>query len=94
MKEILKILLRIALLLVVLFLVTRMFKRADEEGILSPAKAVYSQGNAPDSTRKEIIGQLNKFQEGYFQRDTSRVRGLHGVTLFQGQSAGTGYQPR
>ena len=73
MKEILKILLRIVLLLVVLLLVTRMFKRADGEGILSPAKAVYSQGNAPDSTRQEIIGQLNKFQEGYSQRDTSRV---------------------
>ena len=73
MKDILKILVRIALLLVILFLVTRMFKRADEEGILSPATAFYSRGNAPDSTRKEIIGQLNKFQEGYSQRDTSRV---------------------
>jgi len=73
MKDILKILLRLALLLVILFLVTRMFKRADEEGILSPATAFYSMGNAPDSTRKEIIGQLNKFREGYSQRDTSQV---------------------
>ena len=31
------------------------------------------EGNAPDSTRKEIIDQLNKFQEGYSQRDTSQV---------------------
>jgi SnoaL-like domain len=73
MKEIVKILLRIILLLVVLFLVTRIFKRADERSILSPAKSAYSKGNAPDSTRKEVIGQLNKFQDGYSRRDTSQV---------------------
>lgn len=73
MKDILKILLRIVLLLVILFLVTRIFKRADEQKILSPATAAYSKGNAPDSTRKEIINQLNKFQKGYSQRDTSQV---------------------
>jgi hypothetical protein len=73
MKDIVKILLRIVLLLVILFLVTRIFKRADEQSILSPAKSAYSKGNAPDSTRKEIIGQLNKFQDGYSKRDTSQV---------------------
>lgn len=73
MKEILKILLRIILLLVILLLVTRLFKRADEEGILSPATAPYSGGTAPDSIRKEIIGQLHKFQKGYSDRDTSQV---------------------
>jgi hypothetical protein len=72
MKDILKILLRIVLLLVILFLVTRIFRRADEQKILSPATAAFSKGNAPDSTRKEIIDQLNKFQEGYSQRDTSQ----------------------
>ncbi len=73
MKAIVKILLRIVLLLVILFLVTRIFKKADEKNILSPAMSAYSKGNAPDSTRKEIIGQLNKFQEGYSRRDTSQV---------------------
>ena len=73
MKDILKILLRIVLLLVILFLVTRLFKRADEQKILSPATAAYSGGNAPDSTRKEITDQLNKFQDGYSKRDTSQV---------------------
>ncbi len=73
MKEILRILLRIVLLLVILFLVTRMFRKADEQNILSPPTAAFSRGNAPDSTRKEIIGQLRKFQEGYSQRDTSQV---------------------
>jgi hypothetical protein len=73
MKDIVKILLRIVLLLVILFLVTRIFKRADEQKILSPATSAYSGGNAPDSTRKEIIDQLNKFQDGYSKRDTSQV---------------------
>jgi len=73
MKNIVKIFLRILLLLVLLFLVTRTFKRADEKNILSPATAVFSKGNAPDSTRKEIIDQLNKFQSGYAKRDTSQV---------------------
>lgn len=73
MKDILKILLRIVLLILILFLVTRMFKRADEERILSPATAAYSKGNAPDSTRREIIGQLNKFRDSYSKRDTSQV---------------------
>lgn len=72
MKDIVKILLRIVLLLVILFVVTRIFRRADEHKILSPATAVYSLGNAPDSTRREIIGQLNKFQDGYSNRDTSQ----------------------
>jgi len=73
MKEVVKIILRILLLLVVLFLVTRILKRADEQSILSPAISAYSKGNAPDTTRKEIIGQLNKFQDGYSRRDTSQV---------------------
>lgn len=73
MKDILKVLLRIVLLFLILFLVTRMFKRADEARILSPLNAAYSTGNAPDSTRNEIIGQLHKFQHGYTNRDTSQV---------------------
>jgi len=73
MKDIIRILLRIVLLLVILFLVTRIFKKADDQKILSPATTVYSLGNAPDSTRREIIDQLNKFQDGYSNRDTSQV---------------------
>jgi len=73
MKEIIKILLRMLLLLIILFLATRILKRADENMVLSPAKTFYSKGNAPDSTRKEIIGQLRKFQDGYSKRDTGQV---------------------
>ena len=73
MKAILRILLRVFLLLVILFLVTRLFKKADEEVILSPAKSFYSKGNAPDSIRQEIVDQLKRFQDGYSKRDTKNI---------------------
>jgi hypothetical protein len=73
MKNIVIIILRIVLLLVILFLVTRIFRRAEEQKILSPEAAFYSLGNAPDSTRREIIDQLNIFQDGYSRRDTSQA---------------------
>jgi len=73
MKDILKILLRLILLTLILFLVARTFRRADQEAILAPEAAAFSKGDAPDSTRNEIISQLHKFQEGYSDRDTSQV---------------------
>jgi len=73
MKDLLTILLRIILLFIILLLVTRIFKRADEKMILSPVKSYYSKGNAPDSTRMEIIDQLNKFQDGYYKRDPKNI---------------------
>ena len=42
MKDIVRIIIRIALLAVVLLLVTRQFKKADEKVILSPVKSFYS----------------------------------------------------
>jgi hypothetical protein len=73
MKDILRILFRIILLLIILFLVTRLFKRADEKVIIFPVKSIYSKGNAPDSTRMEIIEQLKKFQDGYSRRDPKNI---------------------
>jgi len=73
MKDIFRILLRIILLFIILLLVTRIFKKADEKIILSPVKSFYSKGNAPDSTRMEIINQLNKFQDGYSKRNTKNI---------------------
>jgi SnoaL-like domain len=73
MKDIVRILLRVILLFIILLLVTRIFKRADEKMILSPAKSFYSKGNAPDSTRMEIIDLLNKFQDGYSKRDLKNI---------------------
>jgi hypothetical protein len=71
--NILRILFRILIILVILFLVTRIFKKADEKMYGSAATSVFSRGNAPDSTRKEVIIQLHKFQEGYIARDTGNI---------------------
>jgi len=71
--KIVKILVRIVLILVILFLVTRTFKRADELSYGSTSAAVFSSGNAPDSIRKEVLVQLHKFQDGYSKRDTGQV---------------------
>jgi len=73
MMNIVKILVRIILILVTLFLVTRIFKRADERIYGPTSAAVFSTGNAPDSIRKEVLQQLHKFQEGYTKRDTGQV---------------------
>ncbi len=73
MKDIMRIIIRIALLAVVLLLVTRQFKRADEKVILSPVKSFYSDGSAPDTARKAIILQLKKFQDGYSRRDLKEI---------------------
>jgi hypothetical protein len=73
MKDIVRIFLRIVLLFIILFLVTRTFKRADEKIFLFPSRSYYSKGNAPDSSRKEIIGQLKKFQDGYSKRDIKNI---------------------
>jgi hypothetical protein len=73
MKEIVKIILRIIMLLIILFLVTRIFRRADQGTILSATTSFYSRGNAPDSIRQEIVTQLKKFQDGYSKRDTGKA---------------------
>ncbi len=73
MKELVRIIFRIILLFIILFLVTRLFKSADEKIILHPEKSFYSAGNAPDSIRIEIIAQLNKFQDGYSERDPGNI---------------------
>jgi hypothetical protein len=73
MKKIAKIVFRILLILLILYLVTRIFKRADETKYGPFAAAVFSQGNAPDSIRKQILDQLYIFQEGYAKRDVKQV---------------------
>jgi len=73
MMKIVKISGRIVLILVILFLVTRTFKRADERKYGATSASVFSKGNAPDSIRKEVLVQLHKFQDGYTKRDTGQV---------------------
>ena len=71
--KIVKILVRIVLILVILFLVTRTYKKADERNYGASSAAVFSKGNATDSTRKAVLMQLHKFQDGYTKRNTRQV---------------------
>lgn len=73
MKDIVRIIIRIALLAIILLLVTRQFKRADEKAVLSPVRSFYSAGSAPDTARAAIILQLKKFQDGYSRRDPNEI---------------------
>lgn len=73
MKDIVRIIIRIALLAIILLLITRQFKRADEKVVLSPVRSFYSAGSAPDTARTAIINQLKKFQDGYTRRDPNEI---------------------
>ena len=73
MKDYVRILVRIFLLLAILFLVTRLFRRADENAIESPPECVYTAGNAPDSVRVQVTGRLREFRDGYALRDPAKV---------------------
>jgi len=70
--KIASILFRIIIIFILLFLVTRTFKKADN-AYLSERASLLSEGNAPDSIRYEVIKQLQRFQKGYSGRDLTRV---------------------
>lgn len=71
--KIIRVIFRIVLIMLILFLVTRIFKRADKRNYEPATTAFFSKGNAPDSIRMEVIKQLRKFQEGYSARDVSQI---------------------
>ena len=70
MKIFLNVLLAVGLALA-LFIVTLTFQIPHQEYQDDPSKFLYDQGNAPAAVRAEIMDQLELFQEGYDQRDTS-----------------------
>ena len=70
MKIFLNVLLAVGLALA-LFIVTLTFQIPHQEYQDDPSMFLYDQGNAPAAVRAEIMEQLELFQEGYDQRDTS-----------------------
>jgi hypothetical protein len=68
-----RIIFRILFIMIILFMVTRIFEKADEKDYSSGVKPAFSKGNASDTIRREVIGQLQKFQEGYAARDVSKI---------------------
>jgi hypothetical protein len=71
--KIFRIVFRVTIIFLLLFLVTRTFKKADESDYLSIKASHLAKGNSPDSIRYEIIKQLKNFQYGYSGRDLTRV---------------------
>jgi len=72
--KIIKHLLHTVFVLFTIYTLTRTLLHPHEEYYDSPASYIYSRGNAPEEVRTGIIHQLNKFQDGYTKRDTSRIR--------------------
>jgi hypothetical protein len=54
-----------------LIITTKTFVIPHQEYQDDPSLFLYDQGNASPAVRAEILGQLEKFQEGYTHRDTS-----------------------
>jgi hypothetical protein len=54
-----------------LFITTKMLVIPHQEYQLDPTLFLYDRGSASPAIRAEILGQLEIFQEGYEQRDTS-----------------------
>ena len=62
---------RIIFISLLLFLSVIIFKHTHDYAYDDKDIYVYSEGNAPDSIRQEILQVLRQFQEGYTNRDTS-----------------------
>lgn len=69
--NIIRNLIRTIFILIILFLVSGIFRKADSEIYGPSAHSRFSTGDAPDSIRKEVLNQLQKLQDGYSRRDIS-----------------------
>ena len=72
--KIIKRILMILFNLLLLYLIISTFKNYHQEYYDSKDSYIFSQGNAPEEIRSEILSQLYSFQEGYAKRDTSLVK--------------------
>jgi hypothetical protein len=71
--KIVKQLFKIILISVLLYTVIITLRHPHKMYYDSKDSYIYSKGNATDSVRSEITNQLQKFQYGYTQRDTSKL---------------------
>lgn len=66
-------LLVVGLLSVLLYSVLIVLRHPHKAYYDSKDSFVFSQGNAPERVRTEIVQQLHRFQDGYASRDTARL---------------------
>jgi len=72
--NIVKRILNVVLISILLYSVIIILRHPHKAYYDSKDTYIYSKGNAPEDVRFEIVQQLHKFQEGYFQRDTSQLK--------------------
>jgi hypothetical protein len=71
--KITKQILKIVLIAILLYSVIIILRHPHREYYDAEDEFIFSNGNAPDSVRTEIVGQLKKFQDGYTYRDKSQL---------------------
>jgi hypothetical protein len=72
--KIAKQILKVVFISILLYSVMIILRHPQKEYYDANDAFVFSNGNAPDSVRSEIIEQLHKFQDGYTYRDTSELK--------------------
>jgi hypothetical protein len=65
---------KIALISILLYTVLITLSHPHEAYYDAKDAFLFSRGNAPDSLRAEIMKQLDKFQDGYTNRDTTQLK--------------------
>jgi hypothetical protein len=74
MMEILKRIVMVVFIFILLYSLVIILRHPHEEYYDSKDDFIFSNGNAPEEVRAEIISQLKKFQDGYTDRDTSLLK--------------------
>jgi hypothetical protein len=65
--------LQVLMALMILIIAVSILKNPHESFYTSDREFIFSQGDAPDHVRSEVVQQLKKFQAGYVARDASRA---------------------
>ncbi|MFC2136473.1 nuclear transport factor 2 family protein [Bacteroidota bacterium] len=72
--KIVKPLFSVLFALFMLYVLTTILENPHKQFYNSDDTFIFSEGNAPDSVRTEIIQLLTKFQNGYTKRDTTQLK--------------------
>jgi len=84
--KIVKQVLKVIFVCIVLYSVLVVLRHPHEEYYNTKDEYIYAHGNASDSVRAEIVEQLQKFQAGYTQRDTTQLGAGNGVKPLEMQN--------
>ena len=71
--KIVKQVFKVVLISILLYSVIIIFRHPNKAYYDAKDDYIFSNGNAPDSVRSEIIVQLHQFQDGYTRRDTAQL---------------------